>query len=43
MKKITLIAFMAFLTTALFAQKDSLNAVVKVENEYNPIDRKSVV
>lgn len=42
MKKITLIAFMAFLATALFAQKDSLNAVVKVENEYNPIIVKAI-
>ena len=33
---------MAFLATALFAQKDSLNAVVKVENEYNPIIVKAI-
>ena len=42
MKKITIFALSALFATTLFAQKDSLNAVVKVENEYNPIIVKAI-
>lgn len=37
MKKLVLIAVSALFTASTFAQRDSLNAVVKVENDYNPI------
>ena len=42
MKRIAFIAIATLFTAATFAQKDSLNAVVKVENDYNPIIVKAV-
>ena len=42
MKKTILSAFAALFAAASFAQTDSLNAVVKVENDYNPIIVKAV-
>lgn len=37
MKKIAIFTFATLFSAAAFAQKDTLNAVVKVENEYNPV------
>ncbi|MBQ5663045.1 MAG: TonB-dependent receptor [Bacteroidaceae bacterium] len=42
MKKIIISAFAALFAVATFAQTDSLNAVVKVENDYNPVIVKAV-
>lgn len=42
MKKSILFAVALFATGALYAQKDSLNAVIQVENEYNPVVTKAV-
>ena len=42
MKKTILSAFAALFAATSFAQTDSLNAVVKVENDYNPIIVKAV-
>ena len=42
MKRTIISAFVALFAAATFAQSDSLNAVVKVENDYNPIIVKAV-
>ena len=42
MKKIIISAFATLFAATTFAQTDSLNAVVKVENDYNPIIVKAV-
>jgi len=42
MKKSILLAVAFIATGALYAQKDSLNAVIQVENDYNPVVTKAV-
>ena len=42
MKKTVISAIAALFAATTFAQTDSLNAVVKVENDYNPIIVKAV-
>ena len=42
MKRTIISAFVALFAATTFAQSDSLNAVVKVENDYNPIIVKAV-
>ena len=42
MKRTIISAFVALFAATTFAQTDSLNAVVKVENDYNPIIVKAV-
>ena len=42
MKKIALFTLSSLFTVMTFAQTDSLNAIVKVENDYNPIIVKAV-